>query len=469
MRRTLAFLEERGLVEWFREGIWQHSGKPPGKAALRAEGMERPPSSDVLRRMRERLQALPPQDPEPFVPRLDPAPAAVHPEPEAPGEHAFSQRGDAASASGIVNGSARPTVPEVMERWGIDPEEWEPERVRVQEWTAHMKLKRRNIVPTTAGGEQLVRLEDVPHETRAWLVRLTLRRIKGSTVLRALAADLLADVREAAAARPVRTPLRRASRSEGVLAVLHAPDLHAGKVALDGAEWDAPAAFSAAVDDLLDKVAGYDTARVLLTVGNDAMNTDGSRRTTTRGTPQDNGHAWRETFRAVCAMYRRAIDRALGVAPVSVVVVPGNHDRDSCFYLGDVLAATFAHNDHVSVTNEAHPRTYHLHGRCLLGMTHGDGCKLTELPRLMSEEAAPLWAQATAAREWLTGHRHALEVQSIGSCVVRTSDALSPTDAWHAGRGYTGSRRAAECLLYHGDAGRIGVLSAPLAALDLAA
>jgi hypothetical protein len=344
----------------------------------------------------------------------------------------------------------------------VDPTEWEVRDWESSSYQVTMRLRHRQIIPAGDGTERIIRLDDVPETRTMFRIRARFRRLLGASAIKEIAAGLIADIQAAALRVAPTAPPRRREPGTGHLLVIHAPDVHLGKVPADGSDWDAAEAHHAAVTDLLSKAGWVDTSRILLAIGNDALNTDGSRRTTTRGTPQDTAGRWRDEFRAAVSMYRRAIDAALDVAPVHAVIVPGNHDGDAVFYLGEVLAAVYAANTHVTFDNTSAPRRYHLHGRCLLGLTHGETVKLSELPRLMSEEVPDLWAQATAAREWLTGHRHRLEVQTVGSCVIRTSDALSPTDEWHAGRGYVGVRRAAEALIYHPEAGRVGVFSAPL-------
>lgn len=440
----------------------EKTGKPFGPAAWRDAGMRG--SAQTCRSATDAIRSgeVPPLEGEPTRPAAEPVEPAGLTEGES---GAVTETEDEIRAHGTVASPTRPTQAEMFERWGVDPEGWRIKTFEARERTANMKLKRRRIEPTTKGGERVVRLDDEKDVTVLWYVRVVWEPKHAEKALHALADEIRADLRAEARALPTVVPLRRRGKGPGLLQVLHCPDLHAEKAPWDGSAWDAPAAFMAATDELLEASAHMDTGRVLITVGNDAMNTDGSRRATTRSTPQDNGHRWRDGYRAVKRMYRYAIRRALEVAPVTVVVVPGNHDKDACFYLGENLADVYEDNTHVSFVGTGEeadrPRHYYLHGRCLLGLTHGEGCAITDLPRLMSEEAAREWAEATAAREWLTGHRHKLEVQTIGSCVVRTSTALSPVAEWGKGKGYGTGRRAGELLSFHPEAGRIATYAAP--------
>ena len=81
----------------------------------------------------------------------------------------------------------------------------------------------------------------------------------------------------------------------------------------------------------MKKAKGLDIERFLLPIGNDGMNSEGMRRTTTKGTPQEESASWKETFRGYWALMVTAIDYLKEIAPVDVVVISGNHDYERMF------------------------------------------------------------------------------------------------------------------------------------------
>lgn len=120
-------------------------------------------------------------------------------------------------------------------------------------------------------------------------------------------------------------------------------DLHLGKLAwapeVHGEHYDTTIAcrvLRGAIDDLIARVASYQVERVLLVVGNDLLNADNPQNTTTAGTPQDVDGRYAKVFRRGWELMVETIDRLRGVAPVTVKVVPGNHDEDASFKLGEV-------------------------------------------------------------------------------------------------------------------------------------
>jgi hypothetical protein len=52
--------------------------------------------------------------------------------------------------------------------------------------------------------------------------------------------------------------------------------------------------------------------------------------------------------------------------------VPGNHDELTSFHLGEILAARYDGDKHVTVDNSARLRKYYDFGTNLFGFTHGD-------------------------------------------------------------------------------------------------
>jgi hypothetical protein len=240
-------------------------------------------------------------------------------------------------------------------------------------------------------------------------------------------------------------------------------DLHLGKLSWAeevGENYDAKIAASvaeSAVRDLLSQASGYALEQIVLPLGNDFFNSDNLVGTTTAGTRQDVDTRFHLMFRRGRALASWMIETCAAVAPVVVPVVPGNHDRQTSFCLGEVMAAEFRHDPRVTIDNTARVRKYHLYGRNLLGFTHGDEEKPGELPQLMATEQPDLWAKSTY-REFQIGHFHhgkekaPFLVDDKTGVTVRWCRSLSGSDRWHAGKGYVG-RRGAEAFVLRSSGG----------------
>lgn len=351
----------------------------------------------------------------------------------------YHEKGDVATVT-LVTAKAVKTLDGLLAVCEMDGEAWEVLDWEASAWNSPVK--------ESEYGESGKKTGEKAKIVQLHRVKARFKRKVFEPLLKELAADLLDDLK--AAAPRILSPRNPAG---SCLLAIHTPDLHHGKVPFDG-DYDAPALHQEAIETLLARAAGFSLAEILFPIGNDALNTDGSRRSTTAGTMQDGLGRWQQEFREVVALYRRAIDAMLTVAPVRVVVVPGNHDEDAVFYLGEVLEAIYSASPDLTLDASLAPRKYYRFGTNLIGLTHGKDGKLKDLPMLMATEAPDDWARSTE-REWLTGHLHQRQVEAQFGVSVRISPSLSPTDQWHKRKGYVGNPRAAEAVVYDVTEGRI--------------
>ena len=100
----------------------------------------------------------------------------------------------------------------------------------------------------------------------------------------------------------------------------------------------------------MNKAKGLNIQKIILPIGNDGLNSEGLRMTTTKGTPQHDAIGWRETFRGYCELVVRGIDYLKKFAPVDVIVVSGNHDFERMFYAGDFIKGWYRNDKNVTVT-----------------------------------------------------------------------------------------------------------------------
>ena len=301
-------------------------------------------------------------------------------------------------------------------------------------------------------------------------VKARLERVQEAIDLAALKDAAVAAMRAHSPA-----PVRRykATPRAGLMQEVLVPDLHLG--ALSHAEETghnyngslAVAAFRHVLYELLAHAQNMGVGRLVFPVGNDLLHVDNSLNETTNGTRQDADSRWYKSVRRAVELMAEAVDAMAQIAPVDVVVVPGNHARMQEQMLGEVLRAWYRKEPRVTLHDSPAPRKYIRHGANLIGYTHGDGVKAQDLPLLMAHEAPEMWA-ATKHRAWSTGHLHQRRSTKFGSVVedkgveVRISPSLKATDSWHAQHGYVGNLRAAEAHVYSDTDGEIARFRATL-------
>jgi hypothetical protein len=271
-------------------------------------------------------------------------------------------------------------------------------------------------------------------------------------------------------------PVRRykATPREGLAFEVNIPDLHLGKLAHaeeTGENYDGKIAVDAyrhVLAELLTHAQNMNVGRIIFPVGNDLLHVDSATNETTGGTRQDVDTRWYRSVKRAIDLMVEAVDAMLQIAPVDMVIVPGNHARMQEQMLGEILVAWYRNEDRLTVHDTPAPRKYIQHGSTLLGFTHGDGVKAKDLPLIMAAEAPQEWAQ-TRFRSWSTGHLHQRKSERPGHTVleekgveVRISPSLSGSDYWHTSKGFIKNLRAAEAYVHCKDNGEIARFRATL-------
>ena len=233
------------------------------------------------------------------------------------------------------------------------------------------------------------------------------------------------------------------------------PDIHYGKRTEETLQ-DLETNFMSCVEDLVEKASGLDIEKFLLPIGNDGMNSEGMRRTTTKGTPQDDVADWKDTFRGYWKLMVRAIDHLKEIAPVHVIVVSGNHDFERMFYAGDVISGWYKNDKNVTVDNSLEQRKYFEYGNNMIMFTHGDKEKPAEMPLIMATEQPLMFARCNF-REAHCGHLHKEMVNEYRGIKVRFLPSICSNDSWHKGMGYE-AKRTAQAHIWSKDRGYEGYL-----------
>jgi len=334
------------------------------------------------------------------------------------------------------------TLDDLLAMSRVDLSEWEVERHIINKW---------EVGATGPDGTLVVE--------PLWQVKAWLRR-KASTALAEHTERLMAHISADTAHRRVAPPLRPANTlTEPHMLEVCIFDLHIGKLAWaeeTGHDYDVRIADErarAALEDLLWQASLYPVSRIVLPLGNDFYQVDTISGQTTAGTLVDRDTRYHKMFEVGRGLASWMIHRCASVAPVVVPVVPGNHDTQAVYSLGQALTWEYASDPRVTIDNAPTRRKYQRWGSNLIGYTHGNEEKISDLAQIMATERAKEWGETTC-REWRIGHRHrpkqmqSVSVDSKNGVRVREISSLSGDDAWHTMRGYVGEPKEAEAFVW---------------------
>ena len=328
------------------------------------------------------------------------------------------------------------TLDQLIAAFAIDLSVWEVERFIANKW--EMGYTTGPKVSKTSAVESL------------YQVKAFLRRKKNIV-------DAKREIEElkTLAKNEAKTPrdIQKHTGKKGGMLEINLTDHHFGKLAWQletlHANYDvkiATAVFHRALSAILDRSPYSTYDEIWFVVGNDLFNADNTLGTTTAGTQVESDVRIRKTYVTVRTLMVRAIEMLRHLADkVKVVVVPGNHDFNTTWHLGDSLELYFAKYSDVEVDNTPSQRKYHEYGQTLIGYTHGDKGKVKELPLLMTVEAREPYGR-TKFHEWHTGHTHTSLTTEFHGIRVRVLPALCPPDKWHSEMGFVGNLRSSEAF-----------------------
>ena len=360
------------------------------------------------------------------------------------------------------------SVEDAIREFGIDMNEWEikpPVRIKTSEGyrkdrSVKWKVEKGQVVEgdVNDSGKMLV----VPlYHVEVLFVRKT-QEIQTRNILTEL-------VKDAKKYTPKYKKFPYKKSKGGMLYEIEMPDLQLGRLVMaeEAGEASDPDMYvrraEAAVAELMGYAKSFDIARILLPLGNDFYNSNTAKGETAHGTPQRDDVRWQRTYRLGRKLMVGLIDRLSAVAPVDVLVIPGNHDEERIFYLGDALELFYSKNPNVTVDNTARKRKYYTFEKCLLGLTHGYFEKLDSLAALMPYEAADAWSNSNYREFHLGDKHHKKDIKTEempNGVVVRLMRSLAPPSVWEFDKGFVGSLKAIEGFLWHPEKGVIGQFTA---------
>lgn len=254
---------------------------------------------------------------------------------------------------------------------------------------------------------------------------------------------------------PPRQPLPAVSeeRDDDLLAVYPLGDPHFGMLSWDdetGKSFDIHIAkknMQAAIDYLVDQGPRAKNAAVI-SLG-DFYHSDNLQNKTVRsGNVLDVDSRWYRILQVGFQSFVGTIEAALlRHEKVHVIVEIGNHDDHSAAFLSIALDAWYRNEPRVTVDKS--PAKYHYlkFGRNLIGVTHGDTVKHSDLESIMFHDCKDNIGD-TDYRYWYVGHIHHTKKLEYRNCVVESFRTLAPQDAWHHAHGYRSKSDMVKIILH---------------------
>lgn len=311
----------------------------------------------------------------------------------------------------------------------VDLEIWEVERHIANSWEVTIGAdKTKTGRPETFTNFQI----------KAWFRR---RQAQSIDTVRA---DFIRDAKKHA---PKYKPVTYKTKTTGNMLEISIPDMHIGQLSWGketGEDYDVATARALYLDAfyyLLDEGRRFNVDHIVIPVGNDFFNVASEDLTTVHGTPQQEDGRVIRTYTIAREMLVSAIDHARQVAPVTIIPVYGNHGGERIYYLADSLYAWYHHCKNVKVITDPKPIKYFVYGKNLVGYTHGDDIKISDLPLTMAAEVPELWGK-TVYREVHIGHFHAERMVEMQKVRVRVIPSLVARSDWTARKGYNHIREA---------------------------
>lgn len=257
-------------------------------------------------------------------------------------------------------------------------------------------------------------------------------------------------------AKPVPTPKHAA---KDLLTVYPIGDYHLGMYSWSdetGTDWDLSIAERTLRSTMADLVASAPNSEtgLVLSLGDFFHMDDANNRTPASGHALDVDTRRAKVLQVGVKLLIDCIELALSKHKrVIVRCLAGNHDPATTPALNMALWAFFHNNKRVEVDCSPSKFFHHQFGKVMISATHGDMCKIGDLPGVMAASQPQKWG-TSAFRYGYTGHIHhkAQICKEINGVICESFQVLPPADAWHFAMGY-GAGRSMQAITHHRETG----------------
>ena len=187
------------------------------------------------------------------------------------------------------------------------------------------------------------------------------------------------------------------------------------------------------INDVVSEIKDLGVKKIILPIGNDLFNSNGISGTTFKGTPQTNQKHIQEAYETLFNIVVNQITRLHEIAPVEVVYIPSNHDKEITFYFMHSLSVQFKNNPNVTVENRPFPNKYVKFGNSLFVFAHD--MKIEDVSTIVFDEAKNLLDNVLYVEVFLA-HYHHEGVKSLRNITIRRLPTISGESSWAVEHNY---------------------------------
>ncbi len=191
--------------------------------------------------------------------------------------------------------------------------------------------------------------------------------------------------------------------------------------------------FLSVVDDVIERTKTVRLKKIIFPIGNDLFNANGINGTTFKGTPQTNEKDIREAYIELFDIVVNAIYKLAQIAPVDVIYIPSNHDKEITFYFLHGLNAQFKFDDDIDVDYSPLPNKYYRFGNTLMMFAHD--AKIDKLGNVVLDDAGDLLSGAKYIEVFLS-HLHKESVEEDRNIKIRRLPTISGKSTWSNEQNY---------------------------------
>lgn len=309
----------------------------------------------------------------------------------------------------------------LMEKHGFDPDEWELVRARNEYWQGIKSWRQNNDTVTLYLSEIVVKPKSK--------VSLTFDDIDEYF--------LQLDPKKIPSIRP------QSYDPDGYVLEICLADMQIGS--LNGGVWGDRVENTVA--DIKRRAEKLKIQKIMFVLLGDSLHMDTHQRTTTAGTKLEVDMTPREAYDKTLDIIIMSVSNLLEIAPVEVLILPGNHDELSSYHLTKAIEYYFKECEDVEVDTTHEPRSWRRWGHVLVGWTHGDMAK-TRIGKWLHQEARKDYGKSLFA-EVHAGHIHHQYTIEDNGVIVRYLPTMVDNDEWHIKQGYVGAVRGTTSFLWH--------------------
>ena len=208
-----------------------------------------------------------------------------------------------------------------------------------------------------------------------------------------------------------------------------------------------------AVDRLVGSAPPAETA-IVLPLGDVVHMDDQTNQTPAHRHQLDADGRFVKVLHVCIQTYRHVVLRCLEKHQrVIVRFVSGNHDPHAVWSLAFTLAAYFDSEPRVTVDLSPSPHWFYRFGKVLIGATHGDKSKVSNLLGVMAADRAEDWG-LTKHRYWYLGHIHQQSVHELAGVTCESFRTLAAKDSFASSYGYRAGRDM-RLIVHHREHGEV--------------